>query len=283
MKRFLAATLFLSLIICFPSAIIAQGYDVDEGNEEKSTRFLNAFGFHDPMYMALGAAPKEGEGENLTYAQFQISFRFEIFDFYLNKRPLGSPFRGLNIAYTQRSVWDLESKSQPFYDNSFMPSIFVLWQYLGGKDLKWVNRIDIEGGYHHHSNGKDGEDSRFIDMLYIKPTFAWKVFKNDFFFFTPKAWLYLGKETFNEDIAEYWGYVDLEFTYRANFGLQLETHVIPASKVTTFHGILTYPASKLWKPLKFYFYIDYWNGAGEALLVYDLPVTGWLFGIAFSR
>jgi len=271
------------LLILLSLPAYSQDCDVDEGNDEKSSRFLHAFGFHEPMYFALGEGKKDGEGENLTYAQFQISFRFEIFDFYLNKRPLGSPLRGLNISYTQRSFWDLESRSQPFYDNSFMPAVFILWQYLGGKNIKFFDRIDIEGGYQHHSNGRDGKESRFIDLLYIKPTFVWKVFKNDHIFFAPKAWVYLGKETYNKDIADYWGYVDLELTYRANFGLQLETHVIPAKNITTFHGIITYPVSKLWKPLKFYIYLDYWNGAGETILRYDLQVSGILLGIALSR
>lgn len=167
-------------------------------------------------------------------------------------------------------------------DTSYKPAAFLLYQFLGGSNMGWVSRLDLETGYQHHSNGKDGQDSRFIDLLYIKPTFVWRA-ASSHFFFAPKAWIYLTKSSLNADISDYIGYVDLEATWRADFGLQLETHTIPAKEVVTFNAQATYPLSRLWRPLRFYALVDFWTGAGETLLRYDVEGTGFLFGVALSR
>jgi len=102
--------------------------------------------------------------------------------------------------------------------------------------------LDLEGGYQHHSNGKDGFDSRHIDLLYLKPTFVWRLGDHSHLFFAPMMWSYLTKSILNDDIADYWGWIDFELTWRADFGLQLETHTIPASEGTTFAFQATQPA-----------------------------------------
>ncbi len=274
--------IFLLPVLLLAPPLAAQ--HTDEGSDEKASIFLNYLGFHDPMFFAVGwTGDPPGPQEDLTWAKFQVSFRIELIDFYAGERRPEQPFRGLNVSYTQTSFWDLESRSQPFFDTSFKPGAFVLYQDIGNGNLSLFERFDIEGGYQHHSNGKAGEDSRFIDVLYIKPTFVWRLFDMSHFFFAPKAWGYLTKSALNEDIADWWGYVDLEFTWRADFGLQIETHTWPAREVTTFNAQITYPLNKLWRPLNFYALVDYWSGAGETILRYSDTGTGWIFGIAFSR
>jgi outer membrane phospholipase A len=259
------------------------GQQVDEGMEEKASSFLNYFGFQDPIYFAFGEGMPPGATENLTFAKFQVSFRFELIDFYAGERKQGQPARGINVAYTQTSIWDLESNSQPFFDSSYKPGAFLLYQDIGNGNLSLFDRFDIEGGYQHHSNGNGGVDSRHIDILYLKPTFGWRLFEMSYFFVSPKLWTYLTKSALNEDIADWWGYLDLELTWRADFGLQVETHTMPAKEITTFNAQLTYPLSNLWRPLNFYAFVDYWNGAGETILRYDATGSGWIFGISFSR
>ena len=242
---------------------------VDEGTEEKASSFLNYFGFQDPIYFAFGSGtPPEG-GEDLTFAKFQISFRIELIDFYAGEKSAEQPSRGINVAYTQTSIWDLESRSQPFYDSSYKPGAFILYQDIGDGSLSLFDRFDIEGGYQHHSNGKDGLDSRHIDILYLKPTFVWRLFDMSYFFFAPKMWAYLSESSLNEDIADWWGYVDLEFTWRADFGLQVATFTRPAKEATRFNAQITYPLNKLWRPLNFYAFVDYWSGPGETIVRYD--------------
>ena len=274
---------WITLFAWFLLHSIASAQPLDESSEQYSSRFLNAFGFYEPMYFALGSGKPDFNGDEVTYADFQVSFRFQLFSFYGKKDVPFNALRGFNFQYTQRSFWDLSSKSQPFFDTSFKPGAFAIWQYLGGDGMSWVHRIDLEAGYMHHSNGKDGEDSRFIDILYIKPTFVWRQGSFSHIFFTPKIWGYINVSRLNGDIQEYWGYSDLELTWRADFGLQLETHTFPAKNQTSFNARVTYPLDKLWKPLNFYLMIDYWNGAGETILRYDQFGSGFLVGIAISR
>jgi len=269
------------LLLAFP--FMAEASDPDpEWSESKSSTFLDAFGLHEPMFFALGQGKPAGATEDLDYAKFQVSFLFEMIRLNSRTRP-EDPRRGLFLGYTQTSYWDLESRSQPFFDTSFKPGFFGLYQWLGGRDLGWIERIDVEGGYQHHSNGKGLPDSRYIDVLYIQPTFVWQAGSAHRFFVTPRAWTYLTKSVLNEDIADYWGYLDLELTWRAAFGLQIETHVIPAKNETTFGMQATYPLNRLWSPLNFYALVDYRDGAGETILQYNERGSGWLFGIALTR
>lgn len=61
--------------------------------------------------------------------------------------------------------------------------------------------------------------TRHIDILYLKPTFGWGLFNMSYSFVSPKVWGYLGKSALNEDVADWWGYLDLELTWRADFGV----------------------------------------------------------------
>ncbi|MCK5456027.1 MAG: phospholipase A, partial [Melioribacteraceae bacterium] len=250
MKRLIITLLIL---VIFLGTVVAQ--ETDEGSNEKASMFWNSFGFHDPMYFSVGNLDHPDKEGKVIASKFQISFLYELFGFYSGNPKQGAPLRGLNFGFTQTSYWDLQSPSEPFYDTSFKPAFFALFQYLGGKNISWVNRIDIEGGFQHHSNGKDGFDSRFIDVLYVKPTFVWSAWGDSYFFVAPKVWKYINISDLNYDIEDYWGYFDLELTWRSSFGLQIETHTWLASEVNTFNVQLTYPLNKLWSPLNFYLFV----------------------------
>ena len=68
-------------------------------------------------------------------------------------------------------------------------------------------------------------------------------------------------------------------------GLQLKNYNWPGGNFDrwTYNGQLTYPLSKLWRPLNFYLMVDYWNGYGETILRYDAEGSGFGIGIAVSR
>ncbi len=277
------AVLVLCVLVPGIAAAALSFPTTDEGSDAKATAFAERFAFHDPVYFALGFGGEDAVGENVTYADFQISFRFEMLGLDQGDGDGWRPWRGLNLGYTQRSYWDLDSRSQPFFDTTFKPALFILYQWLGGRDLSWVHRLDLEGGYQHQSNGKGIPDSRSMETWYFKPTFIWRLFDNSFLFVAPRFWNSFQRSALNEDIHDYWGNLDLEVTWRADFGLQLETHYIPAENVDTFGVQATYPLDRLWKPLAFYALVDYRSGAGETLLRYDLEASGWIFGIALSR
>ena len=118
----------------------------------------------------------------------------------------------------------------------------------------------------------------------LNPLLSGRPFQKSVLYFAPKMWIYTDNvSSLNEDIADYWGNFDLELTWRADWGLQVETHTMPAKNITTFNLQLTYPLSNLWKPLGFYLYVDYWDGAGETILRYNERNRGFVMGIALSR
>jgi outer membrane phospholipase A len=155
-----------------------------------------------------------------------------------------------------------------------------LYEYLGGEDLRWAYRVDFEAGYQHLSNGKSSLASRSTEYIYMKPTFVWRTFKDSWLFVSPKIWGYF-RETIgkNKDIAEYWGYFDMEIIWRANCGLQIETHTRPASRAFTFTTSLSYPLNNLWKPINFYLWVDFQTGAGRSFLSYKEQSTSIAIGI----
>lgn len=256
---------------------------VDEKNNEKGNRYINRLRFHDPMYFSLGKTTHPYTEKQVVYSNFQISFRYELIDFNKGDHNRDNPSRGINFAYTQKSFWDLTSRSEPFFDSNYRPAAFFIYQTLGKDSLSWVNRIDLEGGYQHHSNGRDSYASRSTEYLYFKPTLVWRTFDNSYLFLSPRFQHYFWQEYTNKDVSDYWGFVDIELSWRADFGLQIETHSIPAKNEFTFDITATYPMDKIWKELNFYLMANYRDGAGETFLTYNYSGRGFLFGIALSR
>ena len=254
---------------------------VEDSTSTIDSRFLDRFHSHRPMYLGISKSKPHYSEENLLFIKFQISFRYDIANIYTSKKSLFNV--KLDVAYTQTSFWDIESKSQPFYDNSYKPGAFFMIQNIQGNSWSWLDRFDIESGYQHHSNGRDGVSSRYIDWLYFQPKFTWRIYDMSSFTFSPMIWHYLTKSTLNDDIIKYWGRFNLEFVYLTDSGFQLRTMINPANERTSSMFQLTYPLNKLIKPLNFYLMATYYNGVGETILDYNKTAKGFIFGISLTR
>ncbi|WP_420582755.1 phospholipase A [Reichenbachiella sp.] len=283
MKLILRKAVITFLFFTSSVSLFAQLDSIYEGSNEKASSFFNAFGPHDPVFFALGYGKNSDFEDKVIYANFQISFRFEIFSIAKKEnQSIYDRYRGFNLIYSQLSFWDLSSKSQPFYDTSYKPGLMFLYQKIDGQNISWIHRIDLEGGFQHHSNGRETIYSRSTNQFYFKPTLVWKS-GGHHFFFAPKVWTYWKTEKRTKDIQDYWGNADFELTWRAKWGLQLESHSIFAKNVNTFHVIATYPVDRFIKRLKFYIMLDYWNGAGNTILRYNESTQGFIGGIALTR
>lgn len=247
------------------------------GDNNFTQRFLP----HDPMYFSFGVGKPPYSEENLLFIKYQISFRYQMFDFFYNR--IKKTRLSFNLAYTQLSFWDIESRSHPFYDNNYMPSVFVLYDNIGGLNWNWIDRLDFETGYKHHSNGRDGFESRSIDQLYIQPKFIWQVSRMSHITFAPEFRYYFSKSRLNSDIENYWGYSTLELIWSSNIGIQLHTWFVPAKIESSFQAQLTFSMNKIWKPLNFYLFTAYHSGFGETIIDYDKYSKGYLLGIALIR
>lgn len=214
---------------------------------------------NDPIYFIVGT--RDGAS-----ARFQLSFKYRLFD-------TGSGFgreqpwlSRLYIAYTQNSLWDLESSSKPFEDTSYRPSLFWTWERADQKT--WIDAARL--GLEHESNGREGVDSRSLNTAFVRPEWRWQLGEGNLEF-TPRINAYLEKDE-NPDIAEYRGYVD----WRARFDsgeLWVASTVVRYG--TAGKGSILIDLSRRTRdfrlgPVSGYLHAQFFAGYGEDILTYNI-------------
>jgi outer membrane phospholipase A len=221
-----------------------------------------ALSANEPMYFVIG----DRGGLN---ARFQFSFKYRIFDSDSFPVAWFPPLVGLNFAYTQSSIWDLGANSAPFRDTSYRPSFF--WQ--GTTFGKGVMPDLVRAGYEHESNGKDGENSRSINMLFAQPVWRTEFSDGRALVFAPKVYTYIDKadKADNSDIQHYRGYADWNLRYGREDGWLLATQLRHG---TAGYGSaqldLSYPLRKpLFARTGGFLHLQLFEGYGESLLDYN--------------
>lgn len=232
---------------------------------EESARREFGLSPHEPVYFSVG----DNGGLN---ARFQLSFKF---------RPIGPSddriagrgfWEEFYVAFTQTSLWDLHSLSKPFTDSSYRPSLFY-YRYDTGAELLG-GTLGFAGGFEHESNGKAGDDSRSINILFARPTLRWGADNSWQFVVSPKAYWYVDKEE-NDDIQRFRGYGDFLFSLEHPDSLKLAATLRAG---TSGRGSIlidaSYPFAKVNDlfPLGWvhgYLHLQFFNGWGESLLHYN--------------
>jgi len=251
-----------------------------EGEEVSAAAkfFSEHFSGYEPFYFIAGP--------DYPTARFQISFKYQLFSntgALAKKLPV---FKGLHIAYTQTSLWDLDSTSKPFVDTSYKPELFYAVERVdGGRWSDWL-RLDLQAGFQHESNGKSGADSRSLNIAYFEPKLV--VGSEDGFRFSlaPRAWAYLGGLDENPDIKDYRGYVGLRSTLGWGNGLLLSAtgRLGDDANRGSLQLDLSYPLFRLlYGNLGLYLYAQYFLGYGESLLRYDERTSAFRIGFALFR
>ncbi|HKY02780.1 MAG TPA: phospholipase A [Burkholderiales bacterium] len=218
----------------------------------------------EPMYFVVGRREDE------TTARFQLSFKYRLFDEKSWLGILAPPAAKLYFGYTQVSLWDMTEASAPFRDTAYKPSLFYLdpqiWSSPDGGES-----VEMQAGLEHESNGRGDEDSRSVNVAYVKPT--WRKFLNKDWFVSvsPKVWAYLDKDDNNDDIEDYRGYANLNLTLGRVDGWQFSADM---RKGTKHFGSVQLDASYPLRQPFFanaggYVHFQYFNGYGESLLDYD--------------
>lgn len=260
------------------------------------------FGY-EPFYFLGGPEAPE--------AKFQISLRYQLLnrDGSLAQK---APFlTGLNIAYTQTSLWDLGQESSPFLDTSYKPELLYLWERVDrGRWADWL-RLDLQGGLQHESNGNpevhsrlldigdrvsyyvlDGSDgrpiktSRSLNLLYLRPTVTFGKPDRLQLALSPRVWTYVGDLDDNPDLKDYRGYCDLRMTVGWARSLQLSAtgRLGDDGNRGSLQLDLSYPLMELFSgSLSVYLYAQYFTGYGESLLLYDRRSDALRFGFALYR
>jgi phospholipase A1/A2 len=259
-----------------PEAWQGQQVPLDEGPTMLQS-YLADLSVYEPMYFLLSVDPA------LEQSKFQFSFKYRLFNpngYLAEKAPWVA---GFHLAYTQRSIWDLKNDSMPFEDTSYMPELFYLLPKID-LNMKAVSAFGIQSGVQHESNGKGGEESRGANYLYVKPILGVHLAGPYHLKVAPKIYAYLTKESNNDDLQDYRGYVDFETGIIDPDGLALNSHLWWAEKGATVQLDLTYPMSRmLGKDLNFYLQAQYFSGYAETLRYYDERHDVFRLGLSIVR
>jgi outer membrane phospholipase A len=237
--------------------------------------FTTHFGIHEPIYYIYGLeAPA---------AKFQFSFKYRLTGEAAQSSSSVPALRGLYFAYTQRSLWDVDAKSSPFYDTSYMPELFYEWLAPGerGPDAGF-HWLGLQTGYQHESNGKADADSRSMNTLYARLSFVIGPLNGWHAIISPKVYYYLDA---SDKLATYRGDGDLTVALARNDAAQLSvtTRAGSVKGKGSVQVDLTQPINIPWINLHAYAHLQYFDGYGESLLNYDQRSSVWRLGVAFAR
>ena len=253
-----------------------------EATSERNTALVDkppplAVSVYEPVYFIVG-------GDGGFNAKFQISLRFRLFD---GRGRLGRQMPWLDdlyLSFSQTSLWDLGELSKPFTDSSYRPRLFYanydLAQFRDGQA-----HLGVETGIGHESNGKEGDDSRSFNMLYVRPTLSFGDRDGFRFYVAPLIHNYIA-ESDNPDLSDYRGYVDWLLGVGSKGGLDFWATVRKGTR--SDYGSVelnaSYPLSKLSRgDLTGWLMLQYFNGYGESLIDYQRKLDSQLrFGIAVA-
>jgi outer membrane phospholipase A len=216
---------------------------------------------NEPMYFVLGSDNERG-----LDSRFQLSFKYRPFDPGARVAQYFPALSHLYFGYTQTSLWDMGADSSPFKDTSYRPSLYYQWLFSG----QGLGPSEWLVGVEHESNGRDGADSRSLNIAFIKPTWHIDFANSRRLTLSPKFYHYLEKSD-NDDIHRYRGYVD----WQARFGREdgamitaLYRHGTGGYAATQLD--FSYPVSdKLFGRTGTFVHLQLFEGYGETLIDYN--------------
>jgi outer membrane phospholipase A len=254
--------------------------------EYLSTRFRA----HEPIYFISG--PTEPN------TKFQFSLKYQLFSDHGMIDELAPFASNVYVAYSQTSFWDIGGDSSPFFDSSYRPEVLL---QLGPRRADWlpaVSRFDFQAGLRHESNGKEGVDSRSMNIVYASPILTFgdagdrRLTLNeddgdDFFIaVAPRVWAYVFDVDDNPDIYRYRGYGDIRLVagWRGGFQASFTGRLGNDFDKGSLQVDLTYPLRKLAvEDLGMYLHAQLFTGYGESLLEYDESDTTFRLGLSLVR
>lgn len=238
--------------------------------------FANRLAPHEPIYFIYGP--------HAPAAKFQFSFKYKLLSF----SDLGdsSMARTLQFAFTQRSLWDIEDVSSPFFDTSYMPE--VMFESLAPKPEErdtWFTWLGYQAGYKHESNGRAGPVSRSLNTVYVRPVVAFGHLDGWHLFVIPELFAYIDNLEDNVDLKDYRGYGRLTLIFGRNDGpsLMMSAWAGREFEHRTVQLDLTVPIRTKLLDFETYLLLQYFNGYGESLLAYREKSEAVRAGISFVR
>ncbi|TCM33711.1 phospholipase A [Novosphingobium sp. ST904] len=238
--------------------------------------FVNNLAPYEPIYAVYGP------GTN-TEARIQLSFEYRLFGSRHAADLPGSWRDGLHLAYTQRMFWDLRARSMPFRNIDYQPEIIYV---TPSKVLENGISLALQGGLRHESNGRDGDDSRSINSIYIAPMAAIPLGQDRRLMIAPRLTFPVGSTSGNPDILHYRGNTGLFVQYGEENGWRLSatTRLNLSSGKGAVNADLSYPLPRLLGGgPDLYLFVQGFAGYGENLLDYNRSTTRLRIGFALVR
>ncbi|MBK8595310.1 MAG: phospholipase A [Holophagales bacterium] len=271
--RFRTAAILLALgVLATAGFARAQEETTDADASVLGRTFAGRLQAHEPIYFVYGTGPEA--------AKFQFSFKYRIAE--LGARSPAKTRSSLQLGYTERSLWDVDSVSSPFYDTSYMPELFWEWIKIPPGTQRGVSFNAVQAGFKHESNGKEGADSRSVNIVYLRTGFFVGSVDGWHFVFSPEVWAYVDD---GDDVAEYRGYGKLRGTFGKADGGNLKVTGM-AGKGFDHRSVqldLTVPVHIGFLDMSIFVMAQYFNGYGESLLAYDRKTESVRFGFAVVR
>lgn len=221
--------------------------------------FRNAISTHEPIYFAVGNAGG-------THARFQVSFKYRLFTPDAGAEP--GFIDHFYLGYTQTSLWDLHGHSKPFIDTTYNPSLFWRQDKLLSSEQERAF-LGLAAGFEHKSNGKDGDDSRSVNNLFIQPEFNYRFGDGSTLTFAPRVKTYFTGSD-NPDYSDYAGHVDWKLRWAQDNGLALSGLYRQGKygrNATQLEA--SWPLRRTPLNMNGYLYVQYFKGYGDTLLGYD--------------
>ena len=128
----------------------------------------------------------------------------------------------------------------------------------------------MQAGFAHESNGQEGDDSRSLNIAFIRPVFTFGDESRWHLTLAPKVYAYLEKGD-NPDIDHYRGYVDLLVKVGRLEGFELTATLRKGVKKSYGSAQLdvSYPIALLARRMGAFLQLQYFYGYGDTLLGYD--------------
>ena len=238
--------------------------------------FSGRIAAHEPVYFIYGP--------DKPAAKFQLSFKYRLLTFDGGDE---TTLPGtLQFAFTQRSLWDINATSSPFYDTSYIPELmYESLTSMAANKNQWFTWLGYQLGYKHESNGRDGSISRSANTVYFRPALAFGRLDHWHLLVMPEIHAYVGGLSDNPDLRNYRGNGQLRLFLGRPNGPALMATGIAGEEFD--HGSvqldLTIPFRTRWLSFESFLLLQYFNGYGESLIAYNRKSATIRAGLSFVR
>ena len=219
-------------------------------------------------------------GDEQDQVKFQVSAKYNL---------IYPSNIGVWVAYTQKAFWHLYDSSAPFWEFNHEPEVF--WCFESKKnifnvDTGLLDYIQLSPWY-HKSNGRDGEESRSMNLYYAEIQLSVGQVYN--VGVMGKVFAYHDVSSKNKDIEDYLGkcegmiffqlksktveYFDKEKIYIKGGGN------VDTKKYWVEGGAKVRLLTTLFQP---FLYVQVFHGYGEAMVNYNKKDTAVRVGLTFE-